>query len=388
MSKRKRKGNGDNKAYVRKSAANPHAGAAPASGLISRRLAGERSKKTGLPPGTPVLVGTRSDGDVRIRTSVYSAEQVSHSEGSELLDGGKIPDDTGVTWIHVNGLHDLTLLDRLGSDHGIHPLALEDIVNTEQRAKVEMYEDQLFAILKMARLNHISKVVEIEQVSLLLSGHTVLSLQDSGPDLFEHVRTRLDAATSKLRTSGADFLVYALLDEVSDNCFDVLEHLGIQIEQLEDALLEDDTRNPLLQIKQLRGQLMRLHRSMWPMREVAGALSRGEFPQMKEETLLFLRDVQDHLIAALDTIDSYRELLNGLLELHLSASGNRLNGIMKVLAIISTIFMPLSFIAGVYGMNFRYMPELEWTWGYYAVLLLMVLVVGGMLMVLRKKHWW
>ncbi len=387
MSKRKRKGSGDNKTSGRKSAVSSRTDATPSAGTASRRLAGERSKKTGLPPGTPVLVGTRPDGDVRILLSVYDAEHVSQTEATELPDFRKVPENAGVTWVHVNGLHDLTLLDRLGSDLGIHPLVLEDIVNTEQRAKVEMYKDQLFVVMKMARLDPESKNVEIEQVSLLISGQTVLSLQDSGSDLFEHVRTRLGVATSKLRATGADFLVYALLDEVSDNCFDVLEHLGFQIEQLEDSLMEDDTRNPLLQIKRLRGQLMRLHRSMWPMREVAGALSRGEFPQMKEETLLFLRDVQDHLIAALDTIDSYRELLNGLLDLHLSASGNRLNGIMKVLAIISTIFMPLSFIAGVYGMNFRHMPELEWAWGYYAVLLLMVAVVGGMLLVLRKKHW-
>jgi magnesium transporter len=387
MSKRKRKGSGDNKTSGRKSAVSSRTDATPSAGTASRRLAGERSKKTGLPPGTPVLVGTRPDGDVRILLSVYDAEHVSQIEATELPDFRKVPENAGVTWVHVNGLHDLTLLDRLGSDLGIHPLVLEDIVNTEQRAKVEMYKDQLFVVMKMARLDPESKNVEIEQVSLLLSGQTVLSLQDSGSDLFEHVRTRLGVATSKLRATSADFLVYALLDEVSDNCFDVLEHLGFQIEQLEDSLMEDDTRNPLLQIKRLRGQLMRLHRSMWPMREVAGALSRGEFPQMKEETLLFLRDVQDHLIAALDTIDSYRELLNGLLDLHLSASGNRLNGIMKVLAIISTIFMPLSFIAGVYGMNFRHMPELEWAWGYYAVLLLMVAVVGGMLLVLRKKHW-
>ena len=258
-------------------------------------------------------------------------------------------------------------------------------MNTEQRAKVEAYEDQLFIVLKMARLNPGTKEAEIEQVSLLLNGQTVISIQDSGPDLFGNVRARLRVDSSRLRASHADFLIYALLDEVSDNCFDVLEQLGMQIEQLEDDLLEDDTKNPLLQIKQLRGQLMRLHRSIWPMREVAGALSRGEYPQMKPETLLFLRDVQDHLIAALDTMDSYRELLNGLLELYLSASGNRMNSIMKILAIISTIFMPLSFIAGVYGMNFRNMPELEWKWGYYAVLLLMAAAVIFMLRLLRKK---
>ena len=349
------------------------------------RLAGERSKKTGLEPGTPVLVGGRGVGDVHVMTCRYNPEIIKTDASQELPRDAAPPDM--IEWVHVNGLHNMGLLAQAGDKYDIHPLVLEDIVNTEQRAKIEEYGSLLFIVVKMVRLLPGSRTPEFEQISLLLTGQTVLTFQDSGEDLFRNVRSRLQIDTSGLRSKGVDFLVYALLDEASDNCFDVLEHIGLRIEEMEDDQLLNDSRVQLHDIKEIRGQLLRLRRVIWPMRDVTGALAHGEYPLMGQETLLFLRDVQDHIIVAVETIDAYRELLNGLHDLHLAAAGYRMNAIMKVLAIISTIFMPLSFIAGVYGMNFDHMPELRWRWGYFIALGLMAVVAFIMLLILRKKKW-
>ena len=348
-------------------------------------LAGERSKKTGLEPGTPVLVGGRAVGSVHVLTCRYNPEIIK-TDASQELPRDDVPPDM-IEWVHVNGLHNMDLLTQAGKKYDIHPLVLEDIVNTEQRAKIEEYGSLLFIVVKMVRLLPGSGTPEVDQISLLLTAQTVLTFQDSGEDLFRNVRSRLQVDTSGLRSKGVDFLVYALLDEASDNCFDVLEHIGMRIEEMEDAQMISDTRVQLHDIRELRGQLLRLRRVIWPMRDVAGALAHGEYPLMGKETLLFLRDVQDHIIVAVETIDAYRELLNGLHDLHLAAASNRMNAIMKVLAIISTIFMPLTFIAGVYGMNFDNMPELRWRWGYFIVLGLMAVVAIAMVLILRKKKW-
>ncbi len=352
------------------------------------RLTGERSLKTGLEPGTPVAVGIRGSGPVAMTVCRYDGsrlETLTTTRWEDVTSDGEA--EGMVRWIQVRGIHDMTLLKALGGHFGLHPLLIEDVANTEQRAKAESYGDTLFLVVKLTRIPDGALDPVMEQISLVLTGNTVISFQDDADDLFGGVLARLRVETSRLRNSGADHLLYALLDEVTDNCFDVLEAIGTQIETVEDTVMADSGRRSLRRINRLRRQLLYLHRAVWPMREVAGSLSRGEHPQMRPETLLFLRDVHDHTIVAMDTIETYRDLLNGLLDIYLSASGNRMNAIMKVLTIISTIFMPLTFIAGVYGMNFHYMPELTWRWGYFAVLGVMAVIAVVMLWVLRRKKW-
>ena len=351
-----------------------------------RSLVGERSKKSGLAPGTPMLIGGAKRDTVQITIVEYDGTVMRQSVHDRLA-GHLSATDGQVTWIHVDGLQDLDLLRDIGLRYGVHDLVLEDIANTEQRAKIEMYGDVLYMVLRMARMENGDQEPVLEQISMLLCGQTLITFQEDGGDQFGSVRLRLQNETSRLRNAGADYLAYSLMDAVVDHYFNVLEGIGLQIEQAEDLVLTDDASGPLQRINRLRRQLLYMHRAIWPMRDVTGALERGEYDQIQEETTVFLRDVHDHVSAALDTIDTYRELLNGLLDIYLSAASNRMNAVMKVLTIISTIFMPLTFIVGVYGMNFRHIPELDWQWGYPAVWVLMAIIVGIMLYILRRKKW-
>lgn len=347
---------------------------------------GKRSQKTGQAPGTPELIGEVKREKVEITITEYDAS-VLRQGVYDRLSGHLSATEGQVTWIHVDGLQDLDLLKDIGSRYGIHDLVLEDIVNTEQRAKVEPYNGFLYLVCRMARMPESGQNPILEQLSLLLCKNTVITFQEDGGDPFVAVHDRLKNETSRLRNDGADYLVYSLVDAIVDNYFDVLETIGFQIEQVEDLVLTDSSHKPLRRINRLRRQLLYMHRAIWPMRDMAGALERGEYDPFRKEMTVFLRDVHDHVIMAMEMIDTYRELLNGLLDIYLSAASNRMNAVMKVLTIISTIFMPLTFIVGVYGMNFHYMPELSWKLGYPAVWILMVAVVGVMLWILRKKKW-
>jgi len=351
-----------------------------------RSFVGNRSRKTDLAPGTPVLPGAVKREKAEITIAEYDGS-VLRQGVYDRLSGHLSATEGQVTWIHIDGLQDMELLQDIGARYGIHELVLEDIVNPEQRTKVESYGDLLYLVCRMARMQEGGQDPILEQLSLLLCGNTVITFQEDGGDQFTMVRNRLKNETSRLRNDGADYLAYSLLDAVVDNYFDVLEAIGSQIEQVEELVLTDTGRKPLRRINRLRRQLLNMHRAIWPMREMAGALERGEYHHISKDTTVFLRDVHDHTIVAMETIDSSRDLLNGLLDIYLSAASNRMNEVMKVLTIISTIFMPLTFIVGVYGMNFRYMPELQWKLGYPAVWILIVVVVGFMLWILRKKKW-
>lgn len=351
-----------------------------------RKLLKRRSHKAGLSPGSLVHIGEVSKAAPRTEVFVYDSEKVAVShpdlEKECLLES---PEGT-ITWVNVEGIDRLELLKRLGDCYGIHPLVLEDIVNTDQRPKAEEYDKYLFVVLKM--LIPVDSGVLSEQVSLVLGGGWLLTFQEGlDGDPFNPVRARLKSVQGRIRSQGADFLAYSLMDIIVDNYFLVLEKVADNIEVMEEELMRDPSQRTLAEIYRLKRELLFIHKAIWPLREVINSMIRRESPLVMDSTLIYLRDLYDHTIQVIETVETLRDMLSGMLDIYLSSVSYRMNGIMKVLTVIATIFMPLTFIVGLYGMNFKYMPELEWHWGYPAVLLLMVLVTVGMLIFFRRKKW-
>jgi magnesium transporter len=345
------------------------------------------SKKAGLPPGTLVHVGKEPTAAVSIKVMHYGAERM---EEKEVKSSEEIPpylETSGVTWIDVNGVHDLTIIEAIGKYLNIHPLTMEDIANTNQRPKVENFEDHLFIVAKMIYYDENRDHIEIEQLSLLLGSNYVVSFQEREMDVFNPVRERIRKDKARIRTMGPDYLAYALLDAIVDNYFIVLEKIAEKIELLEYRAIEDPEMKTLEQIHNLKRELVYLRKSVWPLRDAVSALEREETNLISDKTLFFLKDLHDHTIRIIDTTETLRDIIAGIQDLYLSSVSNRMNSIMKVLTIIATLFIPLTFIVGIYGMNFKFMPELEWRWGYPLVWLIMVLVGLAMLLYFKKKRW-
>jgi magnesium transporter len=351
------------------------------------RLVQKRSRKTGLPPGTAVHIGEKKSERTRIQLLHYDAAQFTERELEGVEEGASLRPGTGVTWIHVTGVHDVVLLDRLGRNFGLHPLVLEDISNTDQRPKFEDYGDYIYVVLKMLHDGSPGQDIKAEQVSVIFGRDFVLSFEEAAPTVFEPIRERIRSGRARARERGADYLAYSLLDAVVDNYFSLLEQVGERMEELHGALLASPSPRMQQNLHQLRREMVLLRKSVWPLREVLGGLERGQSGLIGKETYIYLRDVYDHTVHVIDTIETFRDMIGGLMDIYLMSLSNRMNEIMKVLTIIATIFMPLTFIAGVYGMNFRYLPELEWPWGYPLALLLMAAVAGGMLLFFRRKRW-
>jgi magnesium transporter len=264
---------------------------------------------------------------------------------------------------------------------------LEDILNTDQRPKMEDYGEYLYIVLRMLNYNDKSSEIESEQISLVLGPNFVFSFQEREGDTFNPIRDRIRNSKGRIRKMGADHLAYTLLDSIIDNYFIILEKLGEKIEFLEEEVITRPTPETLQTVHHLKREMIFLRKGVWPLREVISGLERGESSLIKESTRIYLRDVYDHTIQTIDTIETYRDMVSGMLDIYLSSISNRLNAVMKVLTIIATIFMPLTFLAGIYGMNFKYMPELEWRWGYPAVWFAVVLISVSMLIYFRKKRW-
>ena len=351
------------------------------------KLSKKRSKKAGLPPGTLVHIGEKLTEKTRIAVVEYDGQGFQEKELGTLETSYLFPKEPAVTWVNVIGIHQVEVLEKLGNRFGVHPLALEDILNTEQRPKIEDYGDDLFIVVKLLSSNEEKDEIEAEQISLILRPNAILSFQEKEGDDFSAVKERLRAGKGRLRKMGADYLAYTLLDIVVDQYFVVLEKLGERIEVLEERLLADPGTATLQKIQNLKKEMLLLRKWIWPLREVISSLERGEFPGIQETTRIYLRDVYDHTIQVMDTIEIYRDMLSGMLDIYLSSLNNRMNAVMKVLTIIATIFMPLTFLAGVYGMNFKHMPELEWPWGYPLILILMACVAILMLTLFRLKKW-
>ena len=350
----------------------------------------KRHAKPGTAPGTLRAPEQRVER-VLIRVIRYSPESIEEVD-VESIDqcaayrpppGAGTPG--GATWIDVVGLHDIDLVARLGECFALHALALEDVLNTGQRPKADEYDDHLYCVL---RNFHVSdSEIASEQISLFLMPGLVLTFQEREGDAFEPVRERLRRGKGRIRGLGGDYLAYALIDALVDQFFPILERMGERIEDLEDELIEDPTPETLQEIYRLRRELLLLRRAAWPEREVLAALQREETTLVTPVVKPFLRDAYDHSIQVLEILETYRELAGSMLDVYLSSLSHRMNEVMKVLTIIATIFIPLTFIAGVYGMNFEHMPELGWRWAYPAVLTVMAVLGVGLLFFFRRRGW-
>jgi magnesium transporter len=348
----------------------------------------KRSRKAGLPPGTPIHIGEKKSEKTRVTLLDYDEQQVEEKEIDTVDECLLFKGRPSVTWINVTGLHQVETLERLNGCFGLHPLVLEDILNTDQRPKMEDFGDYVYIVLRMLSLDkEKTNAIVSEQISIILGDTFVLTFQEREEDFFEPIRARIRNGKGRLRKMGPDYLVHALLDAIVDQYFVVMESLGEWIEDLEEELVTRPTPQTLQVLHQLKREMIFLRKSVWPLREVIASLERGESSLIKKTTLVYLRDVYDHTIQVIDTIETFRDMLSGMLDIYLSSISNRMNEIMKVLTIIATIFIPLTFIVGLYGMNFKYMPELEWPWGYPLVLLFMLGVSGYMIFYFRRKKW-
>ncbi|MGB2769274.1 MAG: magnesium/cobalt transporter CorA [Candidatus Zixiibacteriota bacterium] len=346
------------------------------------------SKTIGLSPGALVHVGKKKIEKVRIRLIDYDEAQLQEKEPKTIEECFPFKDLPTVTWVNIDGLHDVKVMEKVGKHFGLHSLVLEDILNTEQRPKVEDFDDHIFVVLKMLYYDETDGEIRAEQISIILGSNFVLSFQERVGDIFNPLRERIRSAKGRVRKMGPDYLAYNLLDAVVDNYFTVLEKLGEQIEGMEEELVTNPTPETLQKIHNLKREMIFLRKSVWPLREVVSRLERGESKLIHESTGIYLRDVYDHTIQVIDTIETYRDMLSGMLDIYLSSISNRMNQVMKVLTIIATIFIPLTFVAGIYGMNFEYMPELKWHWFYpKAFWLVMLGVAAVMLVYFRRKRW-
>ena len=347
----------------------------------------KRSKKAGLPPGTPVYVGERKDEKVRISVLDYDEKKCDEKEVKEIEECYLFKDTSTVTWINIDGIHQVEIIEKIGKHFGLHPLIQEDIVNTEQRPKIEDFGSYIYIVLKMIYYDKNDDKNKIEQLSLILGENFVISFQEREGDIFNHVRERIRSGKGRIRKMKADYLAYVLLDAVVDNYFFILEKTGEQIEELEDKVVSHPRPDTLQDIHKLKRGMIFLRRSVWPLREVISILERGESSLIQEATRIYLRDVYDHTIQVIDSVETFRDMLSGMHDTYLSSISNRMNEVMKVLTIIATIFIPLTFIAGIYGMNFQFMPELGWRWGYFVIWLIMVVVAALMVIFFKRKKW-
>jgi magnesium transporter len=351
----------------------------------SRMPGKKRSRKAGLPPGSLVHIGEQKVETTRISVVNYDEQRVEEKPLNDPEECLAYMGRSGVTWINIDGLHEPELLEKIGKAFGLHPLMLEDIVNTEQRPKLEDYGDYLYVVIRM--LSRPDENILSEQLSLVVGRNVLITFQERHGTEFDPIRERLRNGKGRARRLGVDFLAYQLIDAVIDNYFIVLERLSDEVEALEEQIIISPRSEALQKLHRLKKDMSFLRRSTWPLREVIAAMQRGDSPLIGESMRIYLRDIYDHVVAVADAIDSMRDLLNGMLEIHMSNMNIRLNEVMKVLTIVTTLFIPATFIAGVYGMNFKYMPELDWPLAYPAVLVSMVVLAAAMYLYFKRKKW-
>jgi magnesium transporter len=357
-------------------------------GKIMPRLFKKRAKQQmGLSPGTLVHIGERKIEKARIRIIDYDETQLEEREVQTIEECFPFKDKPTITWINIDGVHDLDMVEKIGNRFGLHSLVLESIVNTGQRPKLEDFKEHIFIVLKMLDYDNEKGEIESEQVSLVFGSNFVISFQEHAGDVFDPLRERIRKGKGRIRKAGADYLAYALIDSIVDSYFVILEQLGECVENTEQELATNFTAKALHVIRTLKKEMIFLRKSVWPLREVVSTLQRGESPLLHKSTGIYLRDVYDHIVQIIDAIDSYRDMLSGMLDVYLSLTSNKMNEVMKVLTIFAAIFIPLTFVASIYGTNFRYMPELEWKWGYLVFWVVLIAIGISMVVYFRRKKW-
>jgi magnesium transporter len=340
-----------------------------------------------MSPGTLVHVGEKKIDQAKISLFNYDEDRLEEKELKRIEESFTYKDTAPVTWINIDGLHDVKLIEKVGTRFEMHVLTMEDIVNTGQRPKVEDFEDYIYFVFKMLKFDETTSHITSEQVSLILGPHYLISFQETEGDVFNFVRERIRKGRVRIRKSGPDYLAYALIDAVVDHYFLILEKMGEKIEYFEERLHAQPTPEILQTIYDLKRELIYFRKQVWPIREVLNIWQKIESPLVQEANRVFISDVYDHTIQVIDTIESFRDIISGMMDLYLSTVSNKMNEVMKVLTIIATIFIPLTFVAGIYGMNFKFMPELEWKWSYLFLWVLLIVIFCGMIFYFRRKKW-
>lgn len=347
----------------------------------------KRAKKAGLPPGSVVFTGKRKVDEVKVHHIQHDHETLGERIFNQETAFKHQPDNGKIDWYDIRGIHDTDLTELMGQTFNIHSLILEDISDTYQRVKFEEYETGVSIIVKALAFDKSKLKISREQVAIFFKDKVVLTFQETESDLFAEVRNRLKKGNGRIRHRGADYLAYALIDVLVDNYFLVLDEIGEEIELLEERLLNDQQSNTKSEIHHLKKELLAIRKVISPLREAVSRFSKTDSPFVAEDTLIFIRDLYDHTIHVMDTVESFRDLLNGLQDLFISEVNLKMNQVMQMLTLVSMIFIPLSFLAGIYGMNFEYMPELQWKYGYLALWIIMAVIFVSLLFYFKKKKW-
>lgn len=345
------------------------------------------SKKAGLAPGTLIHIGEHKDEKVKITLINYDATQLKKKELKEIEEPFHLNDKTSVTWINIDGIHQVEVIEKIGKHFDIHSLVLEDILNTGQHPKAEDFDDYIYIVLKMLYNDKEELKVQSEQISFILGKNFLITFQEIEGDVFSSVRDRIHKGKGRIRKMGCDYLTYALIDAIVDNYFIVLETFGDRLESLEEELLENPTPKTLQVINDIKREMIFFRKQVWPVREIISGILKWDSQLINDSMDIYFKDVHDHTIQIIDTIESFRDVLSSMTDMYLSSISNKMNEVMKLLTIIATIFIPITFVAGIYGMNFKFMPELEWKWGYCAVWLIITAIVISMICYFKRKSW-
>ena len=347
------------------------------------------SKKINLPPGSLVYTGNKIIQEPEISSITYSNSQFEKKdyEKGRSINFPKNLNEDSIFWLNIKGVSSASAIEKIGNSFQLHPLLLEDILNTNQRPKFEEYDDYIFLVLRRIDWKESDLEINSEQIAFVLSGFKLLSFQEQKDDFFAPIEQRIEKSKGRIRGSDVSYLLYSIMDSIVDKYFFSLEQIGEKIDELEQRVSEKIDPEVVKQIHSLKHTMTIFKKSVWPLREVINYLIRTENDLISPSNVLYYRDLSDHIYQVLDTVENYRELLSSLLDLYLTMIGNKTNDIMKVLTIIATIFIPLTFIAGVYGMNFKFMPELSSPWGYPIIWFLMIVISGVLLYYFRKKKW-
>lgn len=348
----------------------------------------KQKSKLGLAPGSLVFTGMQKMAQVDISALNYSETEYIESKPKNIAEViSIIKSFDGITWINIDGLHDEKSIEEICTFLGVHKLSMEDILSVGQRPKLEEYNDYLQAVIKLLSIDAMEDTIEYEQLTFILKGNVLVTFQEKTGDVFNSVRNRIKEAKGSVRKKGADYLLYALLDLVVDHYFTILDSFGEKLEDLETELLNNPDKSTLNKLHGLRRETLLLRRTIYPLREMVGKFEKLEEPIINSDIRVFIRDLYDHTVKVIENIEVLRDMTTGLLDLYMNSASYKMNEIMKVLTIMSAIFIPLTFIAGVYGMNFSNMPELHFKNGYFIVLGVMLAVFIGMVIFLKRKKW-
>lgn len=354
---------------------------------MTKKRTQKYQKQIGQIPGTLVYTGEKSDKKFNVQCFDYTKDNIEESILLNIEEAINYKETESVTWINIEGLKYTDEIENIGRQYGLHPLILEDIVNTTQRPKIDEYENYIFIVLKMLYYNKDENIV-IEQVSFVLGENYVLTFQESEGDVFGSIRDRLRLNRGRIRGMKSDYLLYALIDAVVDNYFTIIETLGNKIEDLETDLFTGTVREDInIEVQQLKREILKVRRAIFPLREIINRIEKGDYPFIFKRTITYFRDIYDHLVQVTENLDIYREMIWSLMDMYMTTISNKMNEVMKLLTIIATIFIPLTFIAGIYGMNFENIPELHYKYSYYILWGIMIMIFLGMIYYFKKKKW-